>query len=69
MSPRMWAGGVAVGLIVMDALASALWSRAGAVTSPAPRALTSGNDLYATHCAVCHGDRGRGVLQLLNNRR
>jgi len=60
VSPRMWAGGVAVGLIVMVALASALWSRAGAVTSPAPRALASGNHLYATHCAVCHGERGRG---------
>ena len=54
----MWAGGLAVGLIVLVALASALWSRAGAV--PASREVTSGRQLYITHCAVCHGDGGRG---------
>lgn len=60
MSPRMWAGGVAAGLIVLAALASALWSRAGAVTTPASREIASGRQLYVTHCAVCHGEQGRG---------
>jgi len=56
----MWAGGVAAGLIVLVALASALWSRAGAVTAPASREIASGRQLYATHCAACHGEQGRG---------
>ena len=54
----MWAGGLSAGLIVLVALASALWSRAGAVTPS--RELASGRQLYVTHCAVCHGDGGRG---------
>ena len=60
MSRRMWAGGLAAGLIVLVALASALWSRAGAGGSTPPRELASGRQLYVTHCAACHGDGGRG---------
>lgn len=57
----MWAGGAAAGLIVLIALASALWSRVGAVTTAPPsREIIAGRQLYVTHCAVCHGDRGRG---------
>jgi mono/diheme cytochrome c family protein len=56
----MWAGGAAAGLIVLIALASALWSRAGAVTAPTSREIIAGRQLYVTHCAVCHGDGGRG---------
>jgi mono/diheme cytochrome c family protein len=60
LSRRIWAGGAAAGLIVLVALASALWSGAGAVTPPASREIVAGRQLYATHCAVCHGDTGRG---------
>jgi mono/diheme cytochrome c family protein len=56
----MWAGGLAAGLIVLVALASALWSRAGAGGAAPARELVSGRELYATHCAVCHGEGGRG---------
>ena len=60
MSRRMRAGGLAAGLIVLVALASALWSRVGAGGSAPSRELASGRQLYATHCAVCHGEGGRG---------
>ena len=60
MSRRMWAGGLAAGLIVLVALASAVWSRAGAGASTPSRELASGRQLYVTHCAACHGDGGRG---------
>ncbi len=57
----MWAGGTAAGLVVLIALASALWSRAGAAPPPSPpREILSGRQLYVTHCVVCHGDAGRG---------
>jgi len=56
----MWAGGAAAGLIVLIALASALWSRAGAVPASPSREIIAGRQLYVTHCAVCHGDGGRG---------
>ena len=56
----MWAGGLAAGLIVLAALASALWTRASAVTPSASRELVSGRQLYASHCVVCHGGGGRG---------
>ena len=56
----MWAGGAAAGLIVLIAFTSALWSRAGAVTASPSREIIAGRQLYVTHCAVCHGDGGRG---------
>ena len=60
MSPRLWAGGTAAGLIVLVALASAFWSRTGTAAPSTSRELASGRQLYAVHCAVCHGDSGRG---------
>jgi mono/diheme cytochrome c family protein len=60
LSRRLWAGGAAAGLIVLVALVSALWSGAGAVTTPPARSVVTGRQLYVTHCAVCHGDGGRG---------
>ena len=61
MTRRSWAGGGAVGLIALIALASALWSRAGAAPPPSqPREVVAGRQLYLTHCGVCHGDAGRG---------
>lgn len=54
----MKAGGAAAGLIVLVALALA-W-RAGAVAAPASREIVTGRQLYVSHCAVCHGDGGRG---------
>ena len=67
MSRRAWVGGLAVGLIALTALASALWSRAGAASpssSPRegaqPREVLNGRQLYVTHCQVCHGEAGRG---------
>ena len=54
----MRAGGVAAGLIVLFVLASALVWRADA--APPSREIASGRQLYVTHCAVCHGDGGRG---------
>jgi mono/diheme cytochrome c family protein len=59
LSRRKWAG-AAAGLVVLIALASALWSRVGAVTPAPPRELVAGRQLYVTHCAVCHGDAGQG---------
>jgi len=67
LSRRAWVGGLAVGLIALTALASALWSRAGAASpssSPRegvqPREVLNGRQLYVTHCQVCHGEAGRG---------
>ena len=61
MIRRRWAGGAAVGLIALIALASALWSRAGAAPPPSqPREVVAGRQFYLTHCVVCHGDAGRG---------
>jgi mono/diheme cytochrome c family protein len=60
LSRRIWAGGAAAGLIVLIALASAFWSRTGTAAPSTPRELASGRQLYATHCAVCHGEGGRG---------
>jgi mono/diheme cytochrome c family protein len=39
------------------------WSRAGAASTASPvmmRDLELGRQLYATHCAACHGPEGRG---------
>jgi mono/diheme cytochrome c family protein len=60
LSRRTRAGGAAAGFLVMVALASALWTRAGAVTPAPPRELVAGRQLYTTHCGACHGDGGRG---------
>jgi mono/diheme cytochrome c family protein len=67
LSRRVWVGGLAVGLLVPIALASALWSRAGAASPSAqpreasqPREVLNGRQLYSTHCLVCHGEAGRG---------
>ena len=60
MNRRLWAGGVAAGLIVLVALAFAFWSRAGTAATTTPRELASGRQLYVAHCVVCHGDGGRG---------
>ena len=67
MSRRAWAGGLAVGLIALIALASVLWTRAGAASTAAPvregappREVVNGRHLFATHCVVCHGEAGRG---------
>jgi mono/diheme cytochrome c family protein len=59
LSRRRWAG-AAAGLVVLSALASALWSRAGAVTPAPSREIVAGRQLYVTHCAVCHGENARG---------
>ncbi len=40
-----------------------MWSRAGAASTASPvmtRDLELGRQLYATHCAACHGPEGRG---------
>ena len=58
MSRRVGAGGAAAGLVVLIALALALVWRA--VAAPPSREIVSGRQLYVTHCAVCHGDTGRG---------
>jgi mono/diheme cytochrome c family protein len=57
---RRWVGGAAAGLMVLVALALALWSRAGAVAPSTPREVVAGRQLYVTHCASCHGNGGRG---------
>jgi mono/diheme cytochrome c family protein len=59
LSRRIWAVGIAAGLIVLIALA-AFWSRTGTAAPATPREIASGRQLYATHCAVCHGETGRG---------
>jgi mono/diheme cytochrome c family protein len=59
LSPRRWAG-AAGGLLVLITLAAALGSRTGALASAPSRELASGRDLYAAHCAACHGETGRG---------
>jgi len=66
LSRRAWVGGLA-GPIALIALASALWSRAGAASPSAsgresvqPREVVYGKQLYATHCVVCHGEGGKG---------
>jgi mono/diheme cytochrome c family protein len=54
---RSWAaGGAALGL---SALLVAVWSRAGAGPA-ADREVQAGRALFATHCATCHGEGGRG---------
>ena len=58
MAWRRWAG---AGLGLAFLLAGALvWSRAGVTAAAANRDAETGKGLYATHCAACHGDAGRG---------
>ena len=63
MNRRVWAG-VAAGLVVVVAVTAALWSRTGAAApaarEPQSREVLSGRQIFATHCAVCHGEAGRG---------
>jgi len=54
---RIWAGGAAAALTVGAVLLLAL-PRVGA--APADRDVQAGHGLFATHCAVCHGERGKG---------
>ncbi|HET7341026.1 MAG TPA: c-type cytochrome [Methylomirabilota bacterium] len=70
MTRRSWTGGLAAGLIVLVAVASALLSRAGAAPpsepretaskEAPPREIVSGRQLFVTHCVACHGDAGHG---------
>lgn len=54
---RWWAGAAAA--LVLVPFAFLLWSRAGAVQTNG-HAVEAGRARYATHCAVCHGESGRG---------
>jgi mono/diheme cytochrome c family protein len=60
VSRRLWAGGATAGLIILVALVSAFWFRAGTAAVPTSREWLSGRQLYTTHCAACHGEGGRG---------
>ncbi len=55
----MWAVGLAAGLVTIFTVVGVVRSRATAA-GPADNELRSGRQIYATHCAVCHGDAGRG---------
>ena len=49
----------ACAIAVIVIAAAIVWSRAGAAPS-AQESLKAGAGLYATHCAVCHGESARG---------
>lgn len=54
---RWWAGAAAAFALVAGAML--LWSHAGATPGDG-RAVEAGRARYAKHCAVCHGESGRG---------
>jgi len=54
---RWWAGAALA--LALVASASLLWSRA-AGTQERGRAVEAGRARYVKHCAVCHGESGRG---------
>lgn len=57
MGWRGWAaGGAALGLTTLLLVS---WSRVGAASDP-DRDVQAGRALFATHCATCHGEGGRG---------
>ena len=62
-----WRGWVAGGVVVVGLLTGvALWRAVAAAPAPAQappaveRAVAAGRTVYATHCAVCHGESGAG---------
>src|SRR5688500_10154102 len=62
--PARWPLAVALGLVVLVALAALTW-QAGALRRPesaqeAPVDLAAAKALYVANCASCHGDAGRG---------
>ena len=61
MSWRRSAGGAAAGLVLVAAvLGGILWSHGAAAPEAPSRAVVAGRELYAVHCAACHGPEGRG---------
>jgi mono/diheme cytochrome c family protein len=62
VSWRIRAGGVAATLAASGSvLAFLLGAPVGAAPArPADRDVQAGQAVYATHCAVCHGERGKG---------
>ena len=57
---RRWAaGGAALGLVVIAVWLLSTGSRVLAA-SQSERAIQAGRGIFATHCATCHGEGGRG---------
>ena len=57
MQWRRWAG-AGLGLTFL-LIAGIVWTR-GSATSAADSDVAAGQQIYATHCATCHGDAGKG---------
>jgi mono/diheme cytochrome c family protein len=54
---RRWLGaGAGLAFVVAAAI---VWSRVG-VTAASSRDVETGKQIYATHCATCHGETGKG---------
>ncbi|HXH82874.1 MAG TPA: c-type cytochrome [Candidatus Tectomicrobia bacterium] len=60
MTSRLPVGAAIAGLVLALVLGGVLWSRGAAAPEAPPRAVVAGRDLYATHCATCHGPEARG---------